>query len=337
MVSEPLLRQADWALSKCGRPLMPEGVTCVEIPKKFFYQNVLVFPSAFPPYPPDISEQKDIVGETRFMLKSISGLPYQTPTLPGLLYMQLTYPSGRVMQNVLADISPDLGFGSGRTIFDKPIPCPPGSSLFITLDSSISGNTAGSGVVAVTGMLFEGAYRYFLKSNGRTPRPALNLADTAAPLPRFWFDSPNQNIIAPEWMISGRDGLQCCPECPSGFKDSPFTYSNTATPAVFSEAAPQATTIVIPIESSTAHLTRRIMFAIVPGDIAPTFFIRLRTSLGGSNITNDYIPMQTMRLHKDWFLRRGIQACIDVTGFTNGGTGNTTVYVFLEGVKRGPV
>jgi hypothetical protein len=315
---------------------MPRGKVCIEIPKSFMYQNVLVIPAAFPPYPPDTNEAKEISGETIWMLKALSGLPYQNPNFPGILYMQLMYPSGRVMQNVLADISPDLGFGSGRTIFDEPIPCPVGSKFFITLDTSISGNSSDVGINLVTGILFEGAYRYFLKSNA-APRTTGN---SSANMPRFYFDSPNQNLMAPEWMVSNRDGSQCHDECPAGFRDQAFTYSNTngaapLGPAVFSEAAPKATSIIIPIESSTDFLCRRIMFAIEAGNVAPTFFIRLRTSLGGSSITNDYIPMASRRFHKDWFLRRGIQAYIDVFGITNGGDGNTTVYAYLEGVKRG--
>lgn len=321
--------------------MLPEGVTCIDIPKKFLYQNVTVIPDAFgggQPYPPDSNEAKEIAADTIFVLKSMSGLPAQSPNFPGILYFQLMYPSGRVMQNVLADLSPDLGFGSGRTVFDAPIFCPAGSKFFITLDTSISGNSSGGGVTLTTAILLEGALRYFLKSNSLTPPRRRTAADSAALVERFFYDSPNQNPMAPEWMVSGRDGVQCTPEVPTGFQDQPFTYSNTASAlqtAVFSEAAPAATTIEIPTEATTDFLCRRIMFSVQASDIAPTFFIRLRTSLGGSSITNDYIPMQGMRFHKDWRIRAGIQVYIDVFGITNGGTGTTTVYAYLEGVKRG--
>jgi hypothetical protein len=323
---------------------MPVGVTCIDLPKKFLYQNYLAMPSApwgtgAGPYPPDSNEAKEVAGDTVFMLKSLSGMQVSginaLNLVPGLVYLQIMYPSGRMMQNVLADSVADLGYGSGRLAFDQPIPCPAGSKFFITLDTSISGFSGGGTYGVVTAALLEGALRYFLKANGSTPPQVRSAKDSAALLPRFFFDSPNQNLMAPEWMVSGRDGEQCYPECPDGFADSPFVYSNSTVPAVFSESAPVATTIEIPIEAWADFLVRRIMFSIQASDVAPTFFIRLRTSLGGSSVTNDYMPMQTLRMHKDWFLRRGVQAYIDVFAISNGGTGNTTVYVFLEGVKRG--
>lgn len=315
---------------------MPAGLTCVDLPKKFFYQNVNVISGAFgppDPYPPDSNEAKEIACDTVFMLKAIRGLPAQSANFPGIYYFQLMYPSGRVMQNVLADISPDLGFGSGATIFDQPIPCPPASKFFITLDTSISGNSSDAGVTLSMALLLEGAVRYFLKGGSAALVPTAQ--DSAGSAPRFFYDSPNQNLMAPEWMVSGRDGTQCYPETPAGMRDTPFTYSNTVQPATFSEASPAAASVVIPIEYGSDFLARRILFWVQPGDVAPTFFVRIRTSLGGASLTNDYMPMQTMRLHKDWFLRRGVQAYLDVFGISNGGTGTTTLLVYLEGVKRG--
>jgi hypothetical protein len=326
--------------------MMPKGVSCIDITANFFYQNYLALPTVFGgdnPYPPDTNEAKEVTGEVYFMLKSLSGLPYQNPTYPDLLYLQIMFPSGRVMQNVLTDISPDLGFGSGRCIFDNPIPCPPGSKFFITLDSSISGDfhTGGEGTIpVVTGVMFEGALRYFLRPNASTPPQHRNGKDSAADLPRFFYDTPNQNIMAPEWMVAGHDGVQCTPECPPTFRDRSFTYSNTNSgpngPGTkFSEVAPAATYIVIPMESSSDFLCRRLLFSVQPGNISPVFWIRLRTSLAGSSITNDYMPLQSIRLHKDWLIKRSTQAYIDVFGVSNGGTGTTTVYAYLEGVKRG--
>jgi hypothetical protein len=324
---------------------MPAGVTCIGIPKKYLYQNYLALPADFGgafPYPPDTNEAKEVVSDTVFMLKALSGIPWQNPSLPGLLYMQIRYPNGHVMENILADMSPDLGFGSGRTIFDRPIPCPGGSKFFITLDSSISG-LAGTGagtIPVVTNILFEGALRYFLKANGSTQPQKRNPADSAAALPRFYYDSPNQNIMAPEWMISDRDGIQRNRETPVGFGDSSFTYSNTNRPATentFSEAVPVEKTLVIPVESASAFLCRRIMFQVISTDVPPTFWVRLRSSLSGTLLTDDYVPLQSFRVHKDWFLRPGIQVYVDVFGVSNGGTGTSQVFVYLEGAKRGRV
>jgi hypothetical protein len=56
--------------------------------------------------------------------------------------------------------------------------------------------------------------------------------------------------------------------------------------------------------------------------------------LGGSSICNDYVPLNNMRLIKDWTLKAGLQAYIDVYAITNGGSSTTTLYVYLEGCKR---
>ena len=70
------------------------------------------------------------------------------------------------------------------------------------------------------------------------------------------------------------------------------------------------------------------------GNIAPTFFGRIRTSLGGSSYCDDYVPLNNMRIHRNWFLKRGIQVFIDVYGISNGGDATTTLYVYLKGEKR---
>lgn len=342
MADLSLIRQADLVLSKCGRPQVPKGVVCVPIPKKYFYQKYFVNPDTVPPYPPDTNEPIEIAADTTFMLKALSGMVYGGVLVPasaapllswGAVYLQIQYPSGRMLQNVLTDAQPYTGFGSNRMVFDKPIPCPAGSKLFVTVDDSISGFTGALGNFTVM-LLFEGALHYFLKPSASTPPVAANPTDSAAALPRYYFRSPNQNILAPEWMVSGLDGVQCHRETPQGLEDDAFTYSNSQQPAVFDEASPVATTIRIQVGSDADFLCRRIMFQTLAGDIAPTFYGRIRTALGGSEFTNDYVPLNNHRIHRDWFLRRGIQVYIDVFGTPNGGGSDTTLYVYLEGAKR---
>ena len=323
---------------------MPQGVTCVPWPKKFLYQKYFVNPASIPPYPPDTNEAIEIVADTNFMLKSLSGLIYggvatafaaSALTSWGALYIQIQLPSGRMLQNVLTDATPYTGYGSGRMVWDKPIPCPSGSKIFVTVDDSIAGFSGSVGNFTLM-LLFEGALYYFLKSDASTPPGAPNVADSAALMPRYWFRSPNQNILAPEWMVSGLDGQQCHQETPAGMADDAFTYSNSQQPTLFSETDPVATTIQIQIGSDADFLCRRIMFQTVAEAVSPTFYGRIRTALGGSEYTNDYIPLQNMRVHRDWFLKRGVQVYIDVYGIPNpgGSIGKTALYVYLEGAKR---
>ena len=331
-------------LSKCGRPLMPQGVVCVPWPKKYLYQKFFTNPATVPPYPPDSNEAIEVAGDTEFRLKALSGMVYGgvTPT-PGPLqnwpsiYLQIQLPSGRMMSNLLEDAAPYAGFGSGRLVWNTPIACPPRSKLFVTIDSSISGFSGTMGNFTVM-LLFEGALYYYLQADASTPPKAVNPADSAAAQPRFYYRSPNQNILAPEHVMAGLDGEQCHPETPPGLEDDAFTYSNTGTSAqtaVFSESAPVATTIVMQISEDADFLTRRVMFNLVVGDVAPTFFGRIRTSLGGpTSLCDDYVVLNNMRIPKSWPLRKGMQVYIDVYAISNGGTGNTTLYVYLEGCKR---
>lgn len=335
-----LLRQGDLILSKCGRPVLPDGATCVPWPKKYYYQKYFVNPATVPPYPPDTNEAIEISADTRFMLKSMQGMVYGGVTSPaasltnwGNIYLQLQLPGGRMLQNLLTDATPYAGFGSARMVWNNPIPCPAGSKLFVTIDDSIAQFSGDLGNFTIL-LLFEGALYYFLRPDGSTPPAARTMADKAACLPRYFFSSPNQNILAPEWMVSGLDGEQCHLETPRGKEDDAFTYSNSQQPSVFSEAEPVATTITIQIGDDADFLVRRFMFNLVVGDVAPTFFGRIRTSLGSESYCDDYVPLQNMRGHKDWFLRKGLQVYIDVFAISNGGDGNTTLYVYLEGAKR---
>lgn len=331
------------ALSKCGRPIMPTGVTCVPWPKKYYYQKYFTNPDDVPPYPPDTNEAIEIAADTKFMLKSMSGMVYGGALAPasaapllswGAIYIQIQMPSGRMLQNVLTDAQPYTGFGSSRMVWNNPIPCAAGSKIFVTIDDSIAGFSGALGNFTVM-LLFEGALWYFLRSNGATPPARVRtVQDSAAHKARYFFASPNQNILAPEWMVSDLAGDQPHPETPVGMVDDAFTYSNSNQPAVFSEAAPVATTITIQIGDDADFLTRRIMFQEVVGNLAPTFFGRFRSPLGGSDFTNDYIPLNNLRIPKDWMLPRGLQVYIDVFGITNGGDSNTTLYVYLEGCKR---
>lgn len=335
MAKTALLPAASVALTKCGRPVAPKGQACVDLYKLYYYQKQFLITGTAPPYPPDTNEQVEIAADTIFTLQAISGLSFLGPAsselLLGLMYVQIQFPSGRFQQNLLADLIPDAGYGSGRLVFPEEIICPPGSHIFITLDASIARYSWTGAQPPFTVLLaFEGSLRYYVPGNALVR----SVKDSAGALPRYFGATPNQNAIAPEWFGSGLDGVQCHEETPRGLEDDAFTYSNGITPAVFSEAAPVAQTITITIESTSDFLCRRILFTQSVGDVAPTFYGRIRTSLGGSSFCNDYIPLNNMRVFRDWNLKRGLTVYIDVFGTTNGGDGNTTLYVWLQGCKR---
>lgn len=324
---------------------MPQGVTCVPGPKKYYYQKYFTNPTDVPPYPPDTNEALEIAADTKFMLKSLSGMVYGGVTTGsaltswGAIYLQIQLPSGRMLQNLLTGAEPYTGFGSSKMIWNDPVPCPAGSKIFVTIDDSISGFSGSLGNFTIM-LCFSGALYYYLKEDASSPPKMVAPADSAKTQSRYFFSSPNQNILAPEWMVSELDGEQCHPETPAGFADESFTYSqftdtNGNTPITFSEAHPQATTIRLQVSSDADFLTGRIMFQTIAGDIAPMFFGRVRTSLGSVlSLCDDYIPLNNIRLHTDWKLKAGMQVYIDVYAITAGGTSTTTLNVYLEGAKR---
>src|SRR5437764_235111 len=123
-----LLRQSDFVLSKCGRVLPPAG-SVVYIPKSFMVQAAL----------PTASNQtfyKPITGETTWEWRSISAALSQSP--PRISAQVLT-PSGHFLFNDILDVTQVAGYGSTRCLLSRPIACPPGSRIQLTLDDILLG------------------------------------------------------------------------------------------------------------------------------------------------------------------------------------------------------
>ena len=68
MMDVQLLKQADVVLSKCGRPIAPEGMSAVCFPRGIPIQ--VVFPVG--PATPGQVVTKEISGDTTFLLRAIS-------------------------------------------------------------------------------------------------------------------------------------------------------------------------------------------------------------------------------------------------------------------------
>jgi hypothetical protein len=331
-----LLTQAGLILSKCGRPQPPSGMTCVDLYRGYYYPKYFPIPTNNP-FPADTNEAKEISGDTTFVLRAISALgpqgSYPAFASPFSLYFQIRYPNGRLMQQTLIDMSTEAGIGSFRKVVGE-IPCPPGSKFYVTLDAQ----QAGAGPPAplpppdqTVALLFEGAMRYYLKPDGST-LPWLPTPDQqAASLPRI-FNSPNQNLLAPEWMLGDLDGTQSCPETPPGFEDEVYTYSGAGT---FSSVTPVPAPIIIPIQRFSDFIVRNVYYTIsATGNGIPCLFqLKLRTSLGYS-YTDDFIPPVPLTVFNDWKVQGGSAVYVDQSILANGGNGETTLTVFLDGVRR---
>ena len=117
-----LILEADWVLSKCGRPTPPRGVSSVYIPHSFLLQTL------------DLSSgqttiEKTVTGDTTWMLRAISG----NGDMP---YWQVILPNGQPFLNQSQLVQEVAGYGSGRLLMAKEVPCPPQSKIQVRLTAA---------------------------------------------------------------------------------------------------------------------------------------------------------------------------------------------------------
>jgi hypothetical protein len=305
-----LILEADWVLSKCGRPTPPRGLSTVYIPHSFLLQTLDLTSG-------QTTIEKTVTGDTTWMLRAISanGL---TP------YWQVILPNGQPLLNQSQLVQEVAGYGSGRLVMAKEVPCPPQSKIQVRI-------TAASEAVQ---MLFEGAYCYYVKA----PKPS----NPMGMLPPRYLDHPNQNILAPCWM----HGIG--PATPEGYEDSPFTYSSPV-PVIgqglsFTSAADinQFATVEIPIESSSDFVVRRFHFDVTQdaGVTAGSILARIRLA-SGHVFSDDYIDVARYiggaPYAHDWWLKAKDTIILDLQLVDFVGTiGTEQMYmqVHVEGVKR---
>ena len=179
-----LLVQADYALSKCGRPVAPPGLSVVPIFKAFRVWAVFAVPG-----PSTVAVPTTITGDTDWSLRSISSAVPVTQwwTVGVGLSVQFQFPDGRTLVNRWADIGAIQGTGSFRFALTKEIICPPGTKITAFFE-----NTTPATAQAIP-LLLEGAYMFHLQGGrARTPQGAQLFSDA----PRF-VSGENQNIMAP--------------------------------------------------------------------------------------------------------------------------------------------
>ena len=319
MMDVQLLKQADVVLSKCGRPIAPEGMSAVCFPRGIPIQ--VVFPVG--PATPGQVVTKEISGDTTFLLRAISS----TSSAATALSLQIQLPDGHFLFSNLVAVLTFSGYGSWRYLFSEPVECPPGSKITVTfLDQNIA---AAQPIM----LLFEGADRYYIRG-GHGGRQQL-----ASDLPRYRIGE-NQNIMAPCWM-AGQG-----PETPQAFSDAQFHYaSNLSNEPPYTQdvaTAPFTGTLSLAIDYQTDFLCRSMSFlSTADGTVTnPGIWLgRVRDSSGYA-LMDDYLDLIGIlngapMPGKDWHIRRGGQVFIDVDLVGATGTGNVYLTVFMEGVRRG--
>jgi hypothetical protein len=258
--------------------------------------------------------EKTVTGDTTWMLRAISANGV-TP------YWQVILPNGQPLLNQSQLVQEVAGYGSGRLVMAKEVPCPPQSKIQVRI-------TAASEAVQ---MLFEGVYCYYVKA--QKPSESMGL------LPPRYLDNPNQNILAPCWMHGTG------PTTPAGYEDSPFTYAS-AVPIVgaglsFTSSADigQFATIEIPLESSSDFVVRRFHFDVTKdsGVTGGSIVARIRAA-SGHVFLDDYIDVARYiggaPYAHDWWLKAQDTIILDLQLVDFTGQGQMYMQVYAEGVKR---
>lgn len=309
-----LLKQADAILSKCGRPTLPAGVTCVPLLKDVVVPMITQANAA-------ITFTREIPGDTVWCLRAISS-DYQMNTQTGIR-MQIQFPNGRFL---FGGNGQDLGqfgwVGSYRFLVDPEMDFEPGAKLKVTLTDT-------TGTPVAVNLVFHGCYKYFLKGGQLAP-DAFKLASS---LPKYRGDS-NENILAPCW----RTGAQ--PPVPDGYDSHDhFTYASEV--FTFTVPGTLAGSLEIPIDEGYDFFARRLLVDMqVTGEEAPPGGIvlgKLRTGTGYS-FNDDFIDLARYlcgaEWAKDWKIRERDSVFIDLQVADSSGAGTITYQVFLEGVRR---
>jgi hypothetical protein len=317
-VNIELLKQVDYCLSKCGRPVPPPGLSALYLYRGIPVQIQLATASSQ-------TIVREIAGETDFELAAIQ----MSTTATTALYLQVQLPDGRFLFSNLLDITQVAGFGSFRYSLTKPLLCPPGTRFVLTFDTTLpaAGSTQPSMV------LFEGADRYLLTGGSPSKCPEAR----AAQMPRIFGDG-NQNILAPCWQ----QGFT--PDPPPGFEDEIFTYASAPLgqglgPATITIGSTLSTSCNINIDLANDFEVRRFLIWVTADATVTGGVVLCRIRLGsGYAVTDDYIDVASYigsaPFAKDLHVEAGDQIFFDLILVDATGTGNFQFQAFAEGLKR---
>jgi hypothetical protein len=313
-----LLKQADVILSKCGRPTLPGGVTCVPLVKN------IVVPMVLEPGQTTVF-MKEIPGDTLWCLEAISS--DQGSNSIKNIRLQVQFPDGHFLFGGNGqDIGQFAWVGSYRFLMAPDLDYEPGGKLKVTLTDTTPG---GFGASQAVNLVFEGSYKYFLQGGERVA-DAMKLASS---LPKYRGDS-NENILAQSWVTGAQ------PQVPDGYVSSEeFTYSSEA--IAFTIGTSSNGQLTIPIDESYDFFVRRILTDIqFAGEFGPPSGIvlgRCRTGTGYS-FNDDFIDLARYlcgaEWAKDWKVRGRDSIVIDLQTADVVGVGTITYQVHLEGVRR---
>lgn len=150
------IRLADYNLSACGVPTLPDGARYVDIPKSLIYNAVVPANTDAATHGVLPDERQSTQANTLFMLGSIQA------QLATNVKVRFQWPNGRYLQNAPGFINALYANGPRyRKCLRYPVQIPPGTQIRIFLQ-----NTGGTAVQVV--FAFEGWLRYYL-APGESP------------------------------------------------------------------------------------------------------------------------------------------------------------------------
>jgi len=271
-----LLTQADYILDSCGRPTPPDGISWVDIPGHVGYSRSLPGDGTAP----GTTDITGLVhhGRVPFFVRGVTATALPAATQG--VYWRLKFPNGRFFQSSYTPHASAFGIGSDRQLFMPEVEWRPGEKMFVDLDTTIAGPPPTNGYQV--SMMFEGVYRFQVRSNGRIPPNPLGLN-----LPRY-YRGANQNIMCPEF----RYGPGCPSETPDGYQDEEFTYVSPVANLPITGAP--LTNIGTQIEPDSDFYIRQI-WGYFPANqpnqgTSGTVSIRL-TRGDGYQVSQNYLPL----------------------------------------------
>jgi hypothetical protein len=311
-----LLQSANLVLSKCGRPQMPPGISCVPLKKSYLMQFAFAAgataQSAQTLQKEITAPPKGLVIPEAWALRSIQS------TQPASLLLQVQLPDGRFLFSNPINVANIAGFGSNRFTFTHEKVVPIGSKLQITVQDT------NLGAAQSLALLFEGDYKYYLKGNAGT------CTDDGGCDPRI-LGTPNQNILSPAWM----QGYS--PVAARGCYDiEEFFYASDI------QVIPQngTATAQVQLDPSTDFAMRRMFFLVTPATGVTGYNILVRARSGsGYALHDDFVLSSYVAnapMPHDWDLAAGEQIFFDLQLVDYVGSGGSvSVQCFMSGPKRG--
>ena len=330
-----LLRQADYCLSACARPVPPDNANTV----LSLYRGIPIQIQLSAALTQTIARK--VVGDTDFELLAIS---ISSPVV-ATVYFQVEMPDGADFFSALIDITQVEGYGSQRYVLSKPLICPLESRFIMTFNTPVPVPNNAQPVM----VLFEGGDRYVLTGG----QPVKNRLDFASGWSRI-SGNGNENIVAPSWAqgftVEPPAGWEFEPYMPVSVPvvgGQPGTTLIAGQPPFLTLTVGSITTgtAVIQVDQSNDLSVRRFIFDINADAVVVlgTLLVRITTG-SGYTLTEDYLDAElyigSSPLAKPWDVTRGDQIFFEVELVTDGTVapgGNIYFRAFADGARKIPL